>query len=296
MNQKRALPSLVLLSSLMVLLSPLGVVSASHGGGPLLEVVPSNIDGGLVPGDTFSITVNADEVGEFNAYEITLKYNTGTLTATSATILTVQGQTFSQIIMVVDDPTGTVTVSAGLFGPSSVTVIASEALFSVSFEVDDFGTSNLSLINDQIALRGNLIGHETRDGSVATVARPLPTSSALIRWKVKPGIQHMHFSKTGASGGNMQTLLGLVRNTGQNTAMIKIVFFVSFAGYTSTVESNNAMLMPGEEAEVATDSFMVTLVGVYTVVGVPFNSAEGILFFPGENSAVEVFFADNNNQ
>ncbi len=94
----------------------------------------------------------------------------------------------------------------------------------------------------------------------------------------------------------MQTLLGLVRNTGQNTAMIKIVFFVSFAGYTSTVESNNAMLMPGEEAEVATDSFMVTLVGVYTVVGVPFNSAEGILFFPGENSAVEVFFADNNNQ
>ncbi len=289
MNWRKTTSRLALLLSLSVLLFPYASVNASLGLGPLLAVSPASVGGALLPGDTFTITVIADEVGQFNGYDISLKYNTTVLTATGVVILPVQGQNFQQLILVADDATGTIRVSAGLLG-STVTVMDTAPLFSADFVVDDFGSSALDLTNDRIALGLTPILHTTQDGSVATVPRPLPTSSQLIRWKIKPDFQHMHFPTT----GNLQTLFARVANSGPNTATIKVVFFVSMGGPVEVLESNAVTLVPGDFTTVQTDPFRVTLPGSYTVVGVPFNSAEGILYFQGENSAVEVFKADTN--
>ncbi len=287
MKGRKTASTLALLISLSVILFPLAPVRASFGLGPLLAILPCGMSG-LIPGDSFTITVNADEIGQFNSYDITLKYSTTVLTATQATILPVFGVTFQRLILVVDDSTGTVRVSAGLFG-STVSVSNTQALFSVKFVVEDFGTSSLSMVNDKIALGANLIQHSTNSCSVSTIAKPPPTSSALTGWKIKPDIQHMHFFKTGASGGTIQTLFAQIANTGTTKATVKVVFFV---GLTQIIPSNLVTLDPGSFTTVSTQPFNVTTPGVYSVVGLPFNSAEGALFFQGENSAGEIFKAD----
>lgn len=144
----------------------------------MLAVVPDTVGAGLGRGDVFSIRVNADEIGEFNAYDISLRYATAILTATGVNILPVLGQTFIELIpTVVDDSTGSVRVVAGIPSAGRVTVTGSEPLFQVNFRVDDPGTTNLDLVNDKITLGGELILHATRGGVFTTTGARPPVAS-----------------------------------------------------------------------------------------------------------------------
>lgn len=296
MNQGKTASRLALLLPLTLLLLPIGAVRASHMGGPSILVDPSSIVDGMtvpagtvLPGYTFSVNVVADEVGTFNAYDISLRYGTTILTATAVTLLSVQGQSFAEAIpTVLDDSTGTIRVAAGISGGGTVTVLARDPLFRIDFVVEGFGTSPLDVANDKVVLGGDSILHGTQDGMVTTFPEPPVTRSALIRRQAWPGTFHLDISNT----GGQLALFALVKNTHPtNTApFVKVVFAVSIGGLVTPVESNSISLMPGEIGQVR-GTATISTPGVYSVVAVPFTSAENLVFFQGENSKSFIFRA-----
>jgi len=125
-----------------ILVATMAFAPVSAGG--TLFVSPSSIvDETKVAGSTFDITVDVDAgVTNLWGYEVVLRYNTAVLTA----ILSTPTTAFSDVSFnMINDAAGWVWVAASLPMGTKVGVDGPQTLVTITFSVDDIGTSTLNI-------------------------------------------------------------------------------------------------------------------------------------------------------
>jgi archaellum component FlaG (FlaF/FlaG flagellin family) len=240
---------------------------------------PASIEN--VPGSTISVAVVLNNTQQLNGFRITVSYNSTELNAlhvrtgtwASGTCAPVPCQVlpvFNQTLQLA----GTITVAQVLLG--STTNITSASLITVDFGIKNFGSSDISLTS--VALTGLVNGQitllpvpPTFNGHMFT---PPPVTTTFVKSGLSVAVHHLKLSS-----GNVQTLSGIVSNTGTTTAQVRIDYvIVSDAGDVSFV-STGVLTMPAGTTGTLSVSYTVPSLPLkYHVIGNLQESGDGIFY------------------
>jgi hypothetical protein len=228
----------------------------------------------------FTVSINASNIQNLIAFDLTIQYDTTVLKATN---LTLTGGLFDPlphfILKQEIIPTaGTVRVAETLLATS--VNVTSAKLFLANFKMNTAGRSALHFQNSQVVTLVNgavtSIPFTALDGQVTS-----PPSVVLVKTGATVAHHHLSISHYGPT----QTLIGLVANEGTNPAYAKIHFTViSSSGNTTFADTSVILVAPGATVEM--DAFWTTqaspdsYAGVATLIRSPDNST----FVPGESA------------
>jgi archaellum component FlaG (FlaF/FlaG flagellin family) len=134
---------------------------------------PKIVDPNLKPSAIFSVDVMIDDVEDLYGYEFKLGYNTHMLTCIGILVHPILGETRFSTIMHVDDYSGLIFVKVQYRSPAvPITTFTPEAIVTLTFMVDNIGSSPLHLYDTNITdPNQNPIEHEATDGFVMTLIR-----------------------------------------------------------------------------------------------------------------------------
>ncbi|MEM0058435.1 MAG: cohesin domain-containing protein, partial [Candidatus Bathyarchaeia archaeon] len=157
-----------------------------------LAVDPSVIiDPKLVPGKTFGLNITIENVEDLYNYAFQLKYEPHVLTCIGVNVHVVQNETNFSSSFSVNDREGKIMVEVTYYAPAKpIAAIEKLALVTLTFKVDAWGISNLTLRETNLLdITGRLIPHETESGFFQSVIRNV----AVINVEVNPSIIYENF-------------------------------------------------------------------------------------------------------
>jgi hypothetical protein len=171
---------------------------------------------------------------------------------------------------------------------SSTTNVTSSSLIVVGFSFVGFSTSATNPITVSVLLSGLINGvppltllpaPTVTNGNAFT---PPAASAKFIKAGLKPDFKNLNITKN----GNVQTLTGLVANTGTNNALVRIDFVISGSDGSETLLSTPVVtLAPGTSGTVSVSYTVPALPLKYFVVGNLQASGDGVLYiFQGSDT------------
>jgi hypothetical protein len=152
---------------------------------------PEIIDPTLVPGKTFTINITIENVEDLYGYTFQLSYEPNVLTCIGVYVNPVQNETSFSSNFSVNDRQGLITVEVAYYPPANpISTIEKLALTTLTFKVDTWGISNLTLHDTSLTDHlGNPIPHETQSGFFQSVIRNV----AVIALEANPRIIYENF-------------------------------------------------------------------------------------------------------
>jgi len=152
---------------------------------------PEIIDPTLVPGKTFTVNITIENVEGLYGYVFQLDYEPRVLTCIGVYINPVQNETNFSSSFSVNDRQGLITVEVAYYPPANpISTIEKLALTTLTFKVDTWGISNLTLHDTSLTDEfGNAIPHETESGFFQSVIRNV----AVINLEASPTTIYENF-------------------------------------------------------------------------------------------------------
>jgi hypothetical protein len=250
------------------------------------------------PGQSFSVAIQLSNVQWLAGYSLVLNWNHSIIQETSVkqgnwaagpcqigtTIVSCTPITVTNTTTLA---TGELDFSQLLLG--STTNVTSASLIVVGFTFVGFSTSMINpLAISSILLSGLINGVPPIDLLPAPVVTngniftPPAASARFIKAGLKPDFKNLNITKN----GNVQTLTGLVANTGANNALVRIDFVISGSDGSETLLSTPVVtLAPGTSGTVSVSYMVPVLPLKYFVVGNLQASGDGVLYiFQGSDT------------
>ncbi|MBS7622020.1 hypothetical protein KEJ32_07925, partial [Candidatus Bathyarchaeota archaeon] len=134
---------------------------------------PEIINPELVPGKTLTINITIENVEDLYGYIFKLDYEPLVLTCIGVYVNPVKNETNYSSSFSVNDHEGKITVEVAYYPPAKpISTIEKLALVTLTFKVDTWGISNLTLHDTSLTDQyGHLIPHETESGFFQSVIR-----------------------------------------------------------------------------------------------------------------------------
>ncbi len=209
---------------------------------------PEIIDPTLVPGKIFTINIIIENVEDLYGYMFQLDYEPSVLTCIGVYVNPVQNETHYSSSFSVNDQIGKIAVVVTYYPPANpINTIEKIALITLTFKVDTWGISNLTLHDTTLTDHsGNPIPHETESGFFQSVIRNI----AVTNVEANPTIIYENFkvniTVTVANKGDLtETFNVTIYYDNAPIKTVKVENLPSKENRSFTIEWNTRGLGPG---------------------------------------------------